>query len=460
MVGFSGTLCMRGRLVVTLTIHRVDSSGLEALARVEALMEARGPSHITPGLDRIKAVLHLLGDPQLAYPSIHIGGTNGKTSTARMAEALLRATGLRTGRYTSPHLESVTERISVDGEPLTPQAFAELYDDVAPYAALVDAEHPDQPVTYFELMTAMGFAAFADAPVDAAVIEVGLGGSWDCTNVIAAPVTALLPISLDHTELLGDTVAEIATDKAGIVHEGSLLILAAQPLEAAEVILRRVAEVGATVAREGLEYGVLSRAVAVGGQLVALRGLHGEYDDVLLPLHGPHQAENAAVAVAAVEGLLGRPLDVDLVREAMAGVTSPGRLEVLRRSPTVVIDAAHNPGGMAATAAAIRDAFDFTRLVAVVGVLADKDARGIVEALEPAADAVVVTRSASPRALPADDLGAIAVDVLGADRVEVCTELADAIDRAVELADEHAGSGVLVTGSITLAGEARRLLRR
>ncbi|MDQ1689257.1 MAG: dihydrofolate synthase / folylpolyglutamate synthase [Frankiaceae bacterium] len=440
-----------------LTIRRVDHE-LDELARVERLMEARGPAHINPGLERIEAVLHLLGDPQRAYPSIHIGGTNGKTSTARMAEALLRSAGLRTGRYTSPHLVSVTERISVDGEALSPGAFAALYDDVAPYASLVDAEHPAQPVTYFELMTAMAFAAFADAPVDAAVVEVGLGGTWDCTNVVAAPVAALLPISLDHTELLGDTVGQIAADKAGIVHEGALLVLAAQPLEAAEVILRRVAEVGATVAREGLEYGVLSRALAVGGQLVTLQGLHGVYDDVLLPLHGSHQAANAAVALATVEGLLGRPLDVELVRDALGSVTSPGRLEVVRRNPTIVVDAAHNPAGMAVTAAAIRDAFDFTRLVAVVGVLADKDARGILEALEPAADVVLVTRSSSPRALPVDELAGIAVEVLGADRVETVGSLAEALDRAVEVADEHFGSGVLVTGSITLAGDARRLL--
>jgi dihydrofolate synthase/folylpolyglutamate synthase len=460
MVGFSGTLCMVGMLVPTPTIPRVDNPGLDELSRVERLMEARGPAHIEPGLARIEAVLHLLGDPQRAYPAIHIGGTNGKTSTARMAEALLRATGLRTGRYTSPHLEVVTERISIDGEPLSPQAFADLYDDVAPYAELVDAQHPAQPVTYFELMTAMAFAAFAEAPVDVAVVEVGLGGTWDCTNVLSAAVTALTPISLDHTELLGDTVGEIATDKAGIIHEGSLLILAGQPLEAAEVILRRAVEVGATVARAGLEYGVLSRAVAVGGQLVSFQGLHGVYDDVLLPLHGPHQADNAAAALATVEGLLGRELDVELVRGAFAEVTSPRRLEVVRRSPTVVVDAAHNPAGMAATAAAFADAFDFTRLVAVIGVLADKDARGILEALEPVADVVLVTRSSSPRALSPDDLALIAVDVFGADRVEAVGSLVEALDRAIEIADDEPGSGVMVTGSITVAGEARRLLRR
>ena len=422
-------------------------------------MESRGPAHIAPGLQRIEALLHLLGDPQKAYPSIHIGGTNGKTSTARMAESLLRATGLRTGRYTSPHLESVTERISIDGAPISPRAFAELYDDVAPYAGLVDAEQPEQKVTYFELMTAMGFAAFADAPVDAAVIEVGLGGTWDCTNVIAAPVTALLPISLDHTELLGDTVAEIATDKAGIIHEGTLCVLAAQPLEAAEVILRRVAETGSTVAREGLEFGVMSRAIAVGGQLVSIKGLHGEYDEVLLPLHGAHQASNAAVALATVEGLLGRALDIDLVREGLGRASSPGRLEVLRRSPTVLVDAAHNPAGMAVTVAAVQDSFDFARVVVVLGVLTDKDARGILEALEVIADVVVVTRSISPRAMAPDELAALAVDVLGPDRVEVSLHLLDAIDRAVELADEEPGSGVLITGSVTVAGQARRLLR-
>lgn len=439
-------------------------TGLGELARVERELEARGPAHIEPGLERIEALLHYLGDPQRAYPSIHIGGTNGKTSTARMAEALLRATGLRTGRYTSPHLESVTERISVDGVPLRPEQFARAYDDVAPFATLVDAANaepgagPRQPVTYFELLTAMAFAAFADAPVDAAVIEVGLGGTWDCTNVIAAPVTALTPISLDHTELLGDTVAEIASDKVGIVTADSLLVLAAQPLEAAEVILRRVAEIGATVAREGLEFGVLSRAVAVGGQLVSLQGLHEVHHDVLLPLHGAHQASNAAVAVATVEGLLGRGLDTELVRTALAEVSSPGRLEVVRRSPTVVLDAAHNPGGMAVSVAALGDAFTFTRLIVVIGVLADKDARGILEAVEPAADVVIVTRSASPRSLPVEELASLAVEVFGADRVESEPSLVEAIDRAVALADDEPGSGVLVTGSITVTGQARRML--
>lgn len=441
-------------------------TGQSALARVERELEARGPAHIEPGLERIEALLHLLGDPQRAYQSIHIGGTNGKTSTARMAEALLRATGLRTGRYTSPHLESVTERISVDGEPLGPEQFARAYDDVAPFAALVDAgtadgaDAPRQPVTYFELLTAMAFAAFAEAPVDAAVVEVGLGGTWDCTNVLAAPVTALTPISLDHTELLGDTVAEIAADKSGIVTEGSLLVLAAQPIEAAEVILRRVVEVGATVAREGLEFGVLSRAVAVGGQLVSIQGLHEVHHEVLLPLHGAHQASNASVAVATVEGLLGRGLDTELVRAALADVTSPGRLEVIRRSPTVVLDAAHNPGGMAVSVAALADAFTFSRLIVVVGVLADKDARGILEALEPAVDVVIVTRSASERSLPVDELATLAVEVFGADRVESEPSLVEAIDRAVELADDEPGSGVLVTGSITVTGQARRLLAR
>ena len=443
---------------------------LEAtLARVEHELEGRFPTRMVPDLDRIVDLLHLLGDPQRAYPCIHITGTNGKTTTARMADALLRATGLRTGRYTSPHLESVNERISIDGEPLDPEGFAAAYDEVAPYAAMVDERHPDR-VTFFELLTAMAFAAFADAPVDAAVVEVGLGGRWDATNVVAAPVSVVTPIGLDHRAILGDTIEEIAAEKAGIIHEGTVLVTAQQPVEAAEVLLRRAVEVGATVAREGIDFGVVSRSVAVGGQLVTIQGLGRTYSDVLLPLHGAHQAGNAACALAAVEALLGagsrEPLSEEIVREAFAAVESPGRLEVVRRGPTVLLDAAHNPAGAAALVTALQEAFHFQRLVGVVAVLADKDVRGILEALEPVLAEVVVSANSSPRALPADQLAALAVEVFGPDRVEVAPGLEQALDDGIRLAEEDptlvgdSGLGVLVTGSVVTVGDARRLLRR
>jgi dihydrofolate synthase/folylpolyglutamate synthase len=442
------------------------------LARVEAALEQRGPGRMVPDKSRIEALLDLLGNPQRAYPSIHLTGTNGKTSAARMIDSLLRAFGLRVGRYTSPHLDSVTERISIDGRPAEAERFVAAYDDVAPFADLLDKKAADEggsPVTYFELTTAMAFAAFADTPVDVAVVEVGLGGEWDATNVLEAGVAVVTPIGLDHAELLGPDLASIAIEKAGIVHRGSTLITAVQPPEAAEPLLRRAAEVDATVAREGLEFGVLARSVAVGGQLVTLQGLGGVYEDLFIPLHGPYQAQNAVLALAAVEAFLGagvdRRLDIDAVREGFAQASAPGRLERVRTSPTVLVDSSHNPAGMLATVEALREAFRFSRLVAVMAVLGDKDARGMLELLEPVVDAVVVTENSSPRGLPADELAAIAVDVMGPDRVDVSTRLDDAIESAITIAEESgeellSAVGVLITGSVVTAADARRLLRR
>jgi dihydrofolate synthase/folylpolyglutamate synthase len=436
------------------------------LARVEAALAARQPTRMVPDLDRITDLVDLLGSPQRSYPAIHLTGTNGKTSTARMIDALLRSFGLRPGGHTSPHLESVTERICLDGAPVTAEQFVRAYAEVAPFLSLVDARHPD-PVTYFEVLTAMAFAAFADAPVDVAVLEVGLGGTWDATNVVRAQVAVLTPIALDHTALLGDTVGAIATEKAGIVHAGALVVTSQQPLEAAEVLLRRVADVGATVAREGLEFGVASRSVAVGGQMVSLQGLGGSYPEIFLPLHGTHMAANAACALAAVEAFLGGgrgALDVEAVRAGFAAVTSPGRLETVRTSPTVVLDAAHNPAGAAALATALEDAFTFDRLVGVVGMLADKDVGGVLEALEPVLHTVVLTAPDSPRAMSADELAAVAVGIFGADRVLVEPRLDDALETAVHIAEDDdaalGGAGVLVTGSVITVGAARTLLRR
>jgi dihydrofolate synthase/folylpolyglutamate synthase len=442
----------------------VSIDAVDPLARVEKLLEGRFPTRMVPDLDRITDLLSLLGDPQLAYPSIHLTGTNGKTSTARMIDDLLRELGLRTGRYTSPHLESVTERIALDGQPLTDERFAEVYDEVAPYAELVDARHPDS-VTFFELLTAMAFAAFADSPVDVAVVEVGLGGTWDATNLIHAPVAVVTTIGLDHVGILGNTVTEIATEKAGLIHAGATVVSAPQSEEADAVLSARAAEVGASIVREGVDFGVQSRTIAIGGQLLTIRGLAGTYDEVFVPLHGQHQASNAACAVAAVESFLGNgreELDPDAVRAAFAAVSSPGRLEVVRRSPTVLLDGAHNAAGAAALAAALGDAFAFDTLVAVVAVLADKDAAGLLAELEPVVNSLVVTTNGSPRAMAADALAEVAVEVFGEDRVEVAVRLDDAIDAAVAAAESEAqigGAGVVVTGSIVTVGEARHLLR-
>jgi dihydrofolate synthase/folylpolyglutamate synthase len=437
----------------------------------EAELIARWPeTKIEPSKDRIEALLDLLGSPQRAYSGIHLTGTNGKTSTSRMVDVLLRALDLRTGRTTSPHLEEVRERISIDGEPISRERFVEVYRDVKPLADLVDQRQP-YPLSFFEMVTGMAYAAFADAPIDAAVIEVGLGGTWDATNVFDAAVAVVTPISLDHTKLLGDTVEDIAWEKAGIIKPGATAILAQQTLEAAQVLMRHATDVNATVAREGIEFGVLDRQLAVGGQQLVVRGLSREYDGIYLPLHGAHQASNAACAIAAVEAFLGAGqgggvLEPELVRQALAGVTSPGRLEVVRRGPTVVLDAAHNPGGALATAAAIAEEFTFDHLVGVVGVMGDKDVRGVLEAFEPVMAEIVVTRNSAARSMPVEELAAIAEEVFGADRVTAVERLDDAIEQALALAEQAVpdpslgGTGILVTGSVITAGEAGRMLRR
>ncbi len=440
---------------------------MSEFARVEAELMERGFTRMVFDLSRIEELLDALGSPQRSYPSIHLTGTNGKTSTARMIDSLLRAHGLRTGRYTSPHLETVRERISIDGEMISEGRFVATYQEVAPVAELLDARR-DETLTFFDMTTAMAFAAFADAPVDVAVVEVGLGGAEDSTNVLHSGVCVITPIGLDHTEWLGDTISDIAHAKAGIIHKGATVVAAAQEEDAARAVLQRCGEVGATVAREGAEFGVLRRAVAVGGQVLTLQGLNEVYDEVFVPLHGAHQAQNAAVALAAAEVLLGadeRSLNPDLVRQGFAELQVPGRLERVRTAPTILLDAAHNPHGMAATATALGEEFDFRRLVAVVAMLADKDAGGLLELLEPVCDAVVATRNSSTRAMPAAQLGTAAVEVFGEDRVRVAESLPDAVEVAVALAEQDmdaglGGVGVVITGSVFTVADARRLLAR
>jgi len=427
-------------------------------------LTSRWPEHrVAPSLGRIAALTELLGDPQRAYPVIHITGTNGKGSTAAMIESLLRAAGLRTGRFTSPHLTSITERITIDGEPISDERFDEVWGELEPYVAIVDERRIDGVAcTFFEIITAMAFAAFADAPVDVAVVEVGLGGTWDATNVADAGIAVVTPIDLDHTHLLGTTVAEIAREKAGIIKPGAHAILAGQSLEAAQVLLERAADVGALPQREGIDFGVLGRQLAVDGQLVRLNGAEGPVEDVFIPLHGAHQASNAGLALAAVEAFLGlKALNPDVVRDGFAQVSVPGRLEVVRRSPTVLLDAAHNPHGAAAAVAALEEAFDLNPLVGVIGVMADKDVRGLLETFEPALTHVVVTQVASSsRGMPAEELGELAAEIFGAERVTVAPSLDNAIEAAVGLAEvEGVGTpGVLVSGSVVLVGEARSLL--
>ena len=341
-------------------------------AEVERALLDRWPeTRLDPTLDRIEALVELLGDPQRAYQVVHLTGTNGKTSTARMIDTLLRERELRTGRFTSPHVESMTERISIDGEPLDEQAFVDAYLDVAPFLDLVDADQA-HPLSFFETVVAMAYAAFADAPIDVAVVEVGMGGSWDATNVADGTVAVVTPIAVDHAKYLGDRPETIAVEKAGIIKPGSRVVVAEQSPEVMAVLEERAREVGATLLREGIDFGVVRVLPAVGGQVVTLRGLRGEYDELFLPLYGTHQAHNAALALAAVEALAGdlateshgaEPLSDEIVRKAFAEVTSPARLEIIRRGPTVLLDAAHNPHGAAAAVEAVREFFTFDPLV-------------------------------------------------------------------------------------------------
>ena len=439
---------------------------VESYAEAERALLARWPeTKLDPSLDRIAALTELLGDPQHAYPVIHLTGTNGKTSTSRMIDTLIRATGLRTGRFTSPHVESMTERISVDGEPLSEESFTAAYNEILPYLALVERDPAlsGHPLSFFETVVAMAYAAFADAPVDIAIVEVGMGGTWDATNVADATVAVVGPVSVDHSKYLGDRPQDIALEKAGIIKPGSIVVTAEQETAVAQVLAERAVEVGARVLAEGIDFGVQHRVPAVGGQMLSLRGLRGEYDEVFLPLHGAHQAQNAALALAAVEAVAGdEPLDAELVREAFAEVTSPGRLEVIRRSPTIVLDAAHNPHGAAAAAEALLDSFTFNPLIGVVGVMADKDYEGVLAAFEPVLGHVVCTQNSTPRAMPAEELAEVATGIFGVDRVHLAPRLDDAIDTAAGLAESegvYGSGGVLVTGSVVTVGEARRMLK-
>lgn len=436
----------------------------DRLAEIQRDLLARNPENrIDPTLDRIRAACEILGDPHLAVPVIHVAGTNGKTSTSRMIETLLRAHGLTTGLMTSPHLHDERERIRLNGEPVDAERYIAAYEEIEPYLGLIDDRVGR--LSYFEALTALGFSIFADAPVDVAIIEVGLGGELDASNIVEPAVTVITPIGMDHQEYLGNDLASVARAKAGILKQGAIPVLARQQLLAAEVIAARCAELALPMLREGLEFGVIGRQLAIGGQLLSLQGSGGVYSDLLLPMHGEHQAANAAVALAAVEAFFGAAgrLDEDIVRSAFLEMSSPGRCEIVRRSPTVIVDAAHNPHGAAALAVTLDQEFDFRHTVGVVAVLAEKDARGLLEALEPVLDEIVVTRNGSPRACPIGDLAAVAVEIFGEERVFAAENLAEAAAMATEIVDQDAGEGglgIVITGSVVTAAEARALYGR
>ena len=429
-----------------------------AAAAYQALLERAGEQAVEPRIEATRRAVELLGDPQRSFRVIHITGTNGKGSTARVADALLRAHGLRTGVLTSPHLERVNERITIDGEPVSDEAFARNYEDIAPFLELVDAELAQQGqrrLTFFEAFTVLAFAVMADAPVDVAVLEVGMGGTWDSTNVADGDVAVITPIALDHTNRLGTTVEAIAREKAGIIKPDAIVVSAAQQPEALAVLEARAEEVGARLLLDGRDFALEEQAVAVGGQLVTVRGLAAEYIDQLVPLMGAHQGRNAALALVAVEAFLGggaQPMTAEVLADGFAMVTSPGRLDTIGSDPLVIADAAHNPHGAASLRAALGEYFGLERVTLVLGVLVGKDATGVLTELEPVIDEIVITQSTSERALDADELAAQAVAVLGADRVVVEPDLETAVEAAREAASDRGGA-VVVTGSITLLGD-------
>ena len=431
----------------------------------QALLNRWPETRINPTLERIALLADLLGSPQLSYPTIHIAGTNGKTTTTRLIDSLCFELGLRTGRFTSPHLESYLERISINGEPISEAAMITTYEDVAPYFQLVD-ERMSHRLSFFEAITGLSFVAFAEHPVDVGIFECGMGGEWDSTNVINAKVSVVTPIGLDHTQYLGDTLTAIAATKSGIIKPGSFAVLARQELDPAQVLMRKCAEVEAIPIREGVEYQVSNRSLAVGGQLISIRGVYGDYEELFLPLHGEHQASNAATALAAVEVFAGeKKLDEELVRAAFAKASSPGRCEIVHRSPTVIIDAAHNPHGAMSLRKTIESEFDFDSVIGIVAPMGDKDLDGILEEFEAIMTTVIITKNSSHRAAPIDELAAHAREIFGGERVLTKDSLESAIDAAIteakfEVEMNERSCAVLIAGSVISAGEARALMRK
>jgi dihydrofolate synthase/folylpolyglutamate synthase len=425
-----------------------------------------GEADPQPRLEPTRRVVELLGDVHRAYPIIHLAGTNGKTTTARLIESILRAYGLTTGVFTSPHLVSFNERILLNGVPVHDDVLVTNWLDVKPYVEMVDSElisHGEPRLTFFEVMTILAYATFADAPVDVAVVEAGMGGEWDSTNVADGVVAVFTPIAMDHMERLGKDVNAIARTKSGIIKPSAMVVSAAQnpvarkvleeAVELTESTLTFVSE--NTVPEVGNPVAVVSRAVAVGGQLITIQGAAGLYEDIFLALYGDHQAENAALAIAAVEAFLGgasQSLEQQVLDEAFATVSSPGRLQLVAADPTVLVDAAHNPHGAQSLTKALGTYFTFDDITIVLAIFEDKDALGIVQALAPIASRFIVTNAPSERSRAARDLGFLVADVVGNDKVTVEPDAVVALAMARGYAANSEKGAVLVTGSITLVG--------
>lgn len=443
-----------------------------AVTAVHAIYQsllARNPEHdFDPSLVRVAEVLNILGDPQDAYPCVHVGGTNGKTSTTRMVSALLQAFGLRVGTYTSPHLLNVRERIAVNAQPVSPQEFVAAWEDVSIYIDMVDASSAAQGgprISYFEALTIMAMAYFADVPVDVAVFEVGMGGRWDATNVVDAGVEVITPISLDHQQWLGDTLTHIAYEKAQIIKDKSIVVVCQQDETVLEVLERRALETDSVFWVEGRDWELLARTPGVGGQIIDVRTPAGLYEQVFVPLHGEHQAHNAAAALVAAEAMMGgKPLTPQIVEEGFLSVRSPGRLEVVRTSPTVVVDGAHNPAGVAALRLGLEEAFHFDVTIGLFSAMDDKNIESMLVEIEADLDEIVVVPLGGDRGAALEELRRIAEDVLGADRVHLADSVSSGIDLAAQLADAPTdptlSRGIVAFGSIRLAGEVAGLLQR
>jgi dihydrofolate synthase / folylpolyglutamate synthase len=421
-------------------------------AEAIAELDSRQPQRMVPDLSRIRALAEMMDNPQLTYPTVHITGTNGKTTTARLVTDLACAHRLTAGTYTSPHLGSVTERLAVCGDPISEDEFVEEYERLAPF--LQDVDRKGERVTYFETLTALAYVWFADKPVGLGVFEVGMGGAWDATNLVRGDVAVLCPISLDHPEL-GSTVEEVATEKAAIVKEGNVAVVREQPLKALEVIEDRCLKTGAGLLLEGKDWDLAGRLQGVGAQVLTVGGLHGTYADVRLHLYGEHAARNSAAAIVALEALLDRPLELEAVREAFAAARSPGRMEVVARHPLTVLDGAHNPAGAAALVRALPEAFVWDRVLLILGISSNKDINGIVRELSPLRPATVfAVQNSSERSAPAEEV-AEACRSAGLES-ETLGSVGVALEAARSIAAET--DVILVTGSLYTVADARRAI--
>ena len=425
------------------------------LDAVSALSNRFPENKINPSLDRILMAMDLMGQPQNNFKTIHIAGTNGKTSTSRMIERLLRTLDLKTGLFISPHLIHPRERIEINGQIISDKRFQEIFDEINPYLEIIDQKFVDAPMTFFEVLTAMGFLAFSDEPIDVLSLEVGMGGRWDSTNVVTPEVSVITAIGLDHQEFLGSSIKEIAFEKAGIIKENIPVVISKQVKEANLVLNEVALSRGSQTIREGIEFDVLERTVGVGGQQLNIATPFGNYQDLFLPLFGKFQASNAACALTAVETFLGKKLDLELVQDAFADFKSPARLQIVKRNPTILVDAAHNISGVQNTLEAINETFKFDNKILIIGFMKDKDIDEMLDLLKGYAQDVILTQANSTRAITAQDLNnKVNLIPSFSQNITWKSSSKNALEDAVEIAkSKNSSTGIIVLGSIALAGE-------